>query len=248
MSKPSSSYGLRPVQQSERRRPCGRGYLRILSPFLLLMAAAANAADAPDWLHALANVALPAHEETTNAVLLYSEDVTTVRPDGRLRTRTRKAYRILRPDGERLGTVAVIFDSQSPISTFHGWCIPHGGKDLVVKDKDTAETALPGIANGFLVSDMRAKVMRIPEAVPGSIIGYEVEQERPPYLLNDEWDPQDTLPVHEARYTLELPAGWTQTATWLNHDAVAPVESDQGTIHRWQWILSDLAAVPIEEH
>jgi hypothetical protein len=213
----------------------------------VVAAPAANAADAPDWLHALTNVVLPPHEEMTDAVLLYSEDVTTVRPDGRLRTRTRKAYRILRPDGQRLGNVAVIFDGQSPISALHGWCIPAGGKDLVVKEKDTAETALPGIANGFLVSDMRAKLMHIPEAVPGSIIGYEVEQDRPPYLLNDEWDPQDALPVREARYILELPAGWTHSATWLNHSAVNPVDSAQGAVHRWQWVLSDLPAIPIEE-
>jgi hypothetical protein len=223
-------------------------YLAILPLLALLTGPPANAADAPDWLHALASVALPAHEETTNAVLLYSEEVVTVRPDGRLRTRTRKAYRILRPDGERLGNVALIFDSQSPITALHAWCIPPGGKDLVVKDKDTAETALPGIANGYLASDLRAKVMRIPEAVPGSIIGYEVEQDRPPYLLNDEWDPQDTIPVREARYALELPVSWTHTTTWLNHSAVTPVDSIQGAIHRWQWVLTDLPPVAIEEH
>jgi len=221
--------------------------LRILALLSLLAGSQANAADAPDWLHALVNAALPAHEETTNAVLLYSEDVATVRPDGRLRTHTRKAYRILRPDGQRLADVALIFDSQSPITAIHGWCIPPGGKDLVVKDKDTVETALPGIANGYLVSDLRAKVMHIPGAVPGSIIGYEVERDRPPYVLNDDWDPQDTIPVREARYTLELPVGWTQTATWLNHSDVTAVESTQGAIHRWQWVLTDLPAVNIEE-
>jgi hypothetical protein len=248
MSNRSSSYARR--RAGDRRSGYGWSQLRALALFSLLAAAApaAKTADAPDWLHALSNVALPAHEEMTNAVLLYTEVVTTVRPDGRMRTRTRKAWRILRPDGARLGIVAVIFDSQSPIGALHGWCIPPGGKDLVVKDKDTAETALPGIVNGFLVSDMRAKVMHIPEAVPGSIIGYEAEQDRPAYLLNDDWDPQDTLPVREAHYALELPAGWTHTAIWLNHSAVAPVESMQGPIHRWQWVMTDLPAVPIEEH
>jgi Domain of Unknown Function with PDB structure (DUF3857)/Transglutaminase-like superfamily len=248
MSNRSSSYGPRPPLQSDRPRGWPWGYLGSLALLSLLTALPANAADAPDWLHALTSVALPAHEETTSAVLLYSEDVATVRPDGRLRTRTRKAYRILRPDGQRFADVALTFDSQSPITAIHGWCIPPGGKDLVVKDKDTAETAMPGIANGYLISDLRAKVMHIPGAVPGSTIGYEAEQDSPPYLLNDEWDPQDTIPVREARYTLELPVGWTHTATWLNHSAVAPTDSVQGAIHRWQWGLSDLPAVSIEEH
>src|SRR5215468_2640652 len=246
MSNRSSWYGPRP-RKSDRRRARGWGHLAILTLLSLLSGPQVNASDAPDWLHALANVALPAHEETTNAVLLYSEETATVRADGRIRTHTRKAFRILRPDGQRLGDVVLIFDSQSPITAIHGWCIPPGGKDLVVKDKDTAETALPGIINGYLASDLRAKVMRIPAVVPGSIIGYEVDQDRPPYLLNDEWNPQDTIPVREARYTLELPVGWTHTATWLNHSEVAPVDSIQGSIHRWQWVLSDLPPISIEE-
>jgi hypothetical protein len=248
MSNRSSSYGPRPRGRSDRRHARGWDYFAILALLSLLSGPRVNAADAPDWLHALASVALPVHEETTDAVLLYAEEIATVRPDGRLRTHVRKAYRILRPDGQRLGDVALIFDSQSPITAVHGWCIPPGGKDLVVKDKDVTETALPGIVNGYLASDLRAKVMRIPGAVPGSIIGYEVEQDRPPYLLNDEWDPQDTIPVREARYTLELPVSWTYTATWLNHSAVAPVDSVQAAVHRWQWVLADLPPVAIEEH
>src|ERR1700756_723229 len=116
MSNRSSSYGPRPPRQSDRRRAWPWGHLGSLALLSLLTGLPANTADAPDWLHALTSVALPAHEETTSAVLLYSEDVATVRPDGRVRTRTRKAYRILRPDGQRFADVVLIFDSQSPIT------------------------------------------------------------------------------------------------------------------------------------
>ena len=238
----------------DRTRAPTDPYLRAL-PGLLVASALALigpsttiGADAPPWMHALVGVTLPPHKDSTNAVLLYSEDIVTVRSDGRLLTRTRKAYRILRPDGERLGIVRTDFDSQTRITDIHGWCIPVSGKDLVVKDKDTAETALPGLANGYLVSDLQSKVMRIPEAAPGSIIGWEVEQEIEPYSLNDEWDPEDTIPVREARFTLLLPAGWTYRATWINHPDIAPVESPAKGARQYQWVLSDLAAVPIEEH
>lgn len=206
-----------------------------------------NAGAAPEWMHALVSVPLPAHDETTDAVLLYSDEVVSVRPDGRLSTRVRKAYRILRPEGGDLGHVVADFDSQSRITHIQGWCIQANGKDLIVEEKDTVETALPGIANGFLVSDLRAKVMRIPAAVPGSIVGYEVEQEQPAYLLNVEWDPQETIPVREVRYTLQLPPGWTQTPRWINHSDVTPMESNSGGIRQWQWVMTDLPAVPVEE-
>lgn len=246
MSSRSSSCDRRPRVRTD---PLTRALLLLIAgAFGLIDASPVNCADAPPWMHALLGVALPAHTDITNAVLLYSEDIVTVRSDGRLLTRSRKAYRILRPDGEKQGTVQIPFDPQTRITDIHGWCIPVSGKDLTVKDKDTAETALPGIANGYLVSDLQSKVMHIPGATVGSLIGWEVEQEVAPYSLNDEWDPQDTIPVREARYTLMLPAGWTYTATWINHAEIAPVESALGATRQYQWVLSDLAAVPIEEH
>src|SRR5690349_8681574 len=60
----------------------------------------ARAADAPAWLHSLVSVPLPAHDDETNAVLLYSESILTVQGPGKIKRLDRKAYRILRRDGE----------------------------------------------------------------------------------------------------------------------------------------------------
>ena len=247
MSSRSSSCDRRRNGRTDRASR-GAPLALLLMALGLLLPSAGSCADAPPWMHALIGAALPPHKDTTDAVLLYSEDIVTVRPDGRLLTRTRKAYRILRPDGERLGTVLIPFDSQTRITDIHGWCIPVSGKDVTVKDKDTAETGLPGIANGFLISDLQAKIMQIPGAGVGSLVGWEVEQQVVPYALNAEWDPQETIPVREARYTLALPPGWTYHATWINHADVAPVETATASLHQFQWLLSDLAEVPIEEH
>lgn len=247
MSSKSSSGGRRRHRHIDRGCREAPAFAGLFSILWLAACTPAEAGDAPDWMHTLVNVPLPAHSDTTKAVLLYSDEVVSVRPDGRLRTHVRKAYRILRPEGADLGQVVVGFDSQSRITDLHGWCIPANGKDLMVKEKDSAETALPGIANGYVISDLRARVMRIPAAVPGSVIGYEVEQEQPPYLFNTEWDPQETIPVREARYTVQLPAGWSQTPRWINHGEVTPVESNSGGMRQWQWSLRDLPAVPVEE-
>src|SRR4051812_43566427 len=65
----------------------------------------AIAANAPAWMHAQVGVSLPAHDEKTDAVLLYSETVLTVQPNGSIKRLQRNAYKILRPDGERFATV-----------------------------------------------------------------------------------------------------------------------------------------------
>lgn len=208
------------------------------------MCAAANGAvSAPDWMRAQLSATVPAHDDETDAVILYSETELTVIAPGKMKRRERVVYKILRSNGEGYGAVHKDFTPQSRITAMHGWCIPALGKDFEVKDKDIIETAISNVDGGELISDVRRKFMLIPAAVPGNIVGYEIEQELEPYEMTDEWDMQDTIPVREARYTVRLPAGWSYRTFWLNHGDVAPVEVTPG---QWQWVATDLKPVRIE--
>jgi Domain of Unknown Function with PDB structure (DUF3857)/Transglutaminase-like superfamily len=226
---------------AERAR---RALLGAIALVALGAAAQAGASSAPAWMHDLVAVPLPAHDDKTSAVLLYSETVFTVRGNGKMRRLERRAYKILRPEGAGRGTVRVDFDEQSRITDLHAWCIPADGKDFQVKEKDAVETALGNVENGELMGDERSKLLRIPAAIAGSIVGYEFEQEQRPYLLDDQWDVQDTVPVRETRYTLQLPPGWGYKATWINHAEVAPAAGAAG---EWRWTLGDVAPVHLEE-
>jgi hypothetical protein len=206
--------------------------------------AAARANDAPQWMHALVNAPLPPHDEKTDAVLLYSEDILDVQSDGKIKSIERRAYKILRPAGREHGTVLAHFDSETRITGLHGWCIPAQGKDYEVKDKDVMETALYGVSNGELASDLRTKILRIPAPDPGNIIGYEIEHEDRPYILQDEWGFQSTDPVAQARYTLQLPPGWEYKAVFLNYPEVKPTPT--GT-NGWQWTLSNIEGIRLED-
>src|SRR5258708_19852927 len=95
--------------------------------------------DAPSWMHALVNGSVPAHDEKTDAVQMYSEKIVTVQSADKIKTVVRKPYKILRPAGRGLGTVVLPFDSLTKISNFHAWCIPPQGKDYELKKKDGAE-------------------------------------------------------------------------------------------------------------
>jgi transglutaminase-like putative cysteine protease len=203
----------------------------------------ALAADAPPWMHAQLNGALPAHDEKTDAVVLFAETTLTVQPNGKIKRQYREVVKILRPDGEARGTIRVYFDAQSRITDLHAWCIPVSGKDFEVKERDAVESAIIGVDGGELVSDLRTKTLRIPAAVAGSVIGYEFEQELRPYVMVDKWDFQDTAPVREAHYTLQLPRGWSYKANWLNHAEERPTEAAAG---QWHWSINDVRGIRVE--
>jgi hypothetical protein len=53
-------------------------------------------------------------------------------------------------------------------------------------------------------------------------VAYEVELTDVPYLPQVQWQFQEDAPVLVARFDLQLPAGWTYEANWMNHEPVAP--------------------------
>ena len=200
----------------------------------------ALAADAPPWMHAVVNAPLPAYDEKTDAVLLYSETDVTVIATDKIKTTVREAYKILRPNGREHGTVYVFFNPQRKIKSLHGWCIPAQGKDYEVKDKDAVEISPPNIEGAELISDVKFKVLRIPAADVGNIVGYEYEVEERPFFLQDMWMFQEGDPVRQAHYSLQLPAGWEFKSSWLNHPEINP--SDSGN-NLWQWSVADVEAI-----
>src|SRR5215469_14632453 len=187
--------------------------IELQKPFVLLLVSLclgiasvpAEAGDAPQWMHALANVPLPAHDEKTDAVLLYSEETVNVQSVEKVKTHVRLAYKILRPGGRDYGIAMASFNAHSKINGLHGWCIPTQGKDYEVKDKEAIEISLPKIAGSELISDVKDKMLQIPAADPGSIIGYEYEKEEQPMVLQQVWSFQREIPGRELHFTLQLP-------------------------------------------
>src|SRR6266403_2689869 len=201
------------------------------------------AGDAPGWMHALVNVPLPAHDEKTDVVLLYSERIVAVQSADKIKITVREAYKILRPGGREYGTLAVSYNSHSKITGMRGWGIPAQGKDYEVKAKEAMEISLPKVDGSELVSDVKDKLLRIPAADPGNIVGYEYEEEEQPLVLQDAWHFQETNPVREAHYTLQLPSGWEYKATWMNYPEAKPAQAGNQS----QWVVSDVKGIRRED-
>lgn len=199
--------------------------------------------DAPAWMHAAATAPLPDHDEKVDAVLLYSEQNVTVQSADKIKTQVRRVYKILRPGGKRHGLVAVPFNPLLKITSLHGWCIPAQGKDYEVKEKDAFETSLMEIQGGELYSDVKDKVIQIPAADPGNVVGYEYEVEERPIFLQDLWGFQSELPSRESHYSLQLPAGWEYKAAWINYPEAKPTQNGS----RSDWTLSDIKGIRHEQ-
>jgi hypothetical protein len=200
--------------------------------------------EAPPWMHSLVGVPLPAHDEKTDAVLLYSESNVNVLSTDKIKVVVRKAYKILRPGGREYGTVMVFLNSNRKVTTLHGWSIPAQGKDFEVKAKEGVEISPPKIQGGELIDDVKAKVIDIPAADPGNIVGYEYEVEEHPLVLQRVWDFQEEIPAREVHYSLQVPSGWEVKSSWLNYAEAKPTQSAS---NQWQWVLTDVKGVRKEE-
>ena len=200
----------------------------------------AHAGDAPQWMHALTSVPLPAHDDKTDAVLLYSERSVNVQSLDKIKTKVRVAYKILRPSGREYGIAGVSFNAHSKITGMRGWCIPAQGKDYEVKDKEAMEVSLLKVEGSELISDVKDKLLRIPAPDPGNIVGYEYEEEEQPMVLQNIWWFQREVPSRESHYSLQLPSGWEYKATWVNYSEAKPTQSGN---NQWEWVVSDVKAI-----
>jgi transglutaminase-like putative cysteine protease len=225
----------RPRKQRQRTRP--------LAGFLLLALVgwpATALAGVPDWLRAAARAPLPSYPNDTNAVALLNEHVTTVKDNGEIETSYRHAYKILRPEGRDYGTIGVFFDPETRLTYLKAWSISARGDEYEVKEKDAVETGAFGVG---LYNDTRHKVVSIPAAEAGSVVGYEYVQKRRPKVLQDTWFVQDEIPVRRAHYVLRLPKGWEFQSVWLNHAEQKPQPAGE---NEWAWELENLPAVERE--
>ncbi len=218
-----------------------RFWLIVLAALITAMPLSAAHTGAPEWMHSLVSVPIPAHDEKTDAVVLYAEENLTVLSADKFRTVVRRAYKILRPEGREYGEVAIPFDSlNEKVMSIHAWCIPATGKDYEVTDKDAIEVSPLKGEDISLITDARAKLLRIPAPDPGNIIGYEYVMEQRPLFLQDVWRFQTDVPVRESRYSVVLPPGWEFKDAWLNYPEVKGRDAGGG---QWQWTVGDVKEI-----
>lgn len=213
----------------------------LLAAALLVSAPVARAVNVPDWLQQAARETVPPQDKDTVAVVLYTEQQTIVKDNGEIETRYREAIKILRPEGKDRGMVVIYFTKETPLTYLKAWSLPADGKPYEVKDKDSVQV---GVEGGDLYDDASKKVLEIPAADPGNIVGYEYVQKGRPDVFQDDWSFQEQIPVLRGQYTLQIPAGWKFDYHWANYKELQP-QSPEANQYVWQ--LSDVPAVTVED-
>jgi Domain of Unknown Function with PDB structure (DUF3857) len=203
---------------------------RLGSGFLSLVAVAVCGAHAstppfPDWMQqaAAAQVSNPVGAK---AVVLLSEELLMVQPDGQAKLRRREVIKLLRPQGREYAELVAWSGGGRKLLSFHAWSIGPDGHQYTVKDEQIREEG--GEQGGMLYIDDRAKVVTPPGADPGGVVAYESESQLPGYMTEKSWDFQESIPVHRAVFEVDLPSGWKQRALWHNRDSVQPQEVAPG--------------------
>ena len=109
--------------------------LFLIVGFAAILTSLARAGDAPSWMHNLANVQLPEHDEKTDAILLYSETNVAVLSVDKIKTQVREAYKILRPEGRERGTLWVYLNSHRKVRAFTAGAFLRKAKIMRLKTK-----------------------------------------------------------------------------------------------------------------
>jgi len=216
---------------------------RFLTAFLAAAAALAAGrarAGIPDWMKAAGSQQLPAYPDETVAVMLLDEQVTSVKDNGETDTVYRRVYKILRTEGRDYGKVFVYFDSETRLTYLKGWSLSASGQEYEVKEKETVEITP---FSDELFRDTHLKVLLLPAAEPGSLIGFEYQQRRRPLILQDFWPFQLPIPVRHARFTINLPKGWGIQVYWRNHP---PAEGRPSGPEHWAWDLENIPGIEEE--
>lgn len=206
---------------------------------LISFCSVASATDVPEWLRSLSRQPSKTYADDVNAVILLDDQITTVKENGEIVRRGRFAARILRPEGRDFATYPVFYDSDSKVNFLRGWSIT--GKGQEYEAKDVMEQT---VSSYEVYSDLKVKAVRVPGADVGTVVGFEFEQRERPYIFQDHWDFQTTVPVESSRYELHLAQGWRFKADWVNHEEQKPKEEGGALV----WELGNVPRIEREPH
>ena len=204
--------------------------------FLFGIVPFASATSVPEWLRTAAQQPVKKYADDVNAVILLDDQSVSVNDKGEIIRRERLAVRVLRPEGRDLATYPVYYDSDSKVNYLRGWSVTSKGQEYEAKDLFERS-----VTSYEVYSDEKMKAVHVPGVDVGTVVGFESEQKERPYIFQDFWDFQGSLPVENSRYELHLAPGWRFKADWINHQELKPQEEGGALV----WAVHD---VPYIDH
>ena len=194
----------------------------------------ANNDEAPGWLKELASFPVPPQSAKVPAYVLWDEESMTVEPTGRKVIVRKQAVRILNGEGRKYGqAVEHYMAGSSKVRDLRAWVISPSGQTKAYGKDQIVER---GIVGDDLYNDYRLRLIN-GQVDPGSTFGFESTVEDSSVFLQSDFRFHSGIPVHVARFSVTVPAGWQVKSSVLNVDKLEPTVDGQTQT----WEMRDLS-------
>ncbi len=197
---------------------------------------------APQWATDAAKTPTPASAKDAPAVLLFDEYVITVDAQNHAVERERSAMRILKPQGRGYTHCSVGYDVDEKLNYFRSWTITPDGRQLQAMESDFEDQG--AYAASVLQFTERIRTVDPPGSDPGSVVACETEQQLRPYMSEEDWQIQLSIPVVNEALELDLPPGGHFAESWSKFAPVKPVEVAADHL---RWEIRDMPALDLED-
>jgi hypothetical protein len=204
-------------------------------------AAAEKKQPAPQWAVDAAKTSTPASAKDAPAVVLFDEYLITVDEQNHAVERHRTAVRILKPQGRDESHCWVEFDVDQKLNYFHSWTITPDNHQLQAMETDF--TDFGAYSDSVMQATDRVRVVNPPASDPGSVVACETEEHLRPYMSEEDWDIQRSIPVVDQALELDLPPGGHFATSWNKFSPVSPVET---AANQLRWEIKNMPALDLE--
>jgi len=196
---------------------------------------------APQWALDAAKTPTPASAKDASAIILFDEYLITIDAQNHAVEREREAIRILKPQGRGYTHCSIGYDVDEKLSYFRSWTITPDGRQLQAMETDFVDQG--AYADPVEQFTERIRTVNPPASDPGSVVVCETEQHLRPYMDEEEWSIQSSIPFVFEALEIDLPPGGHYADSWGKYPAMKPVEV--GSNHL-RWEIKDMPALDLE--
>jgi hypothetical protein len=196
---------------------------------------------APQWAVDAAKTPTPASAKDASAVVLFDEYLITVDDQNHAVEREREAIRILKPQGRGYTHCSIGYDIDEKLNYFRSWTIAPDGRQFQAMESDFVDHG--AYAAPELQFTERVRIVNPPASDPGSVVVCETEEHLRPYMDEEEWAIQSSIPFVLEALEIALPPGGHYAEAWGKVPPVKPIEV--GANHL-RWEIKDMPALDLE--
>ena len=197
---------------------------------------------APQWALDAAKIATPKTASDAKAVILFDEYLITLDEQNHAVERERSAVRILKLQGREYAQCAVDYDIDEKLNYFHSWTLTSDGKQFQAMESDFTDRG--AYSDAVMQFTERLRILKPPAGDPGSVVVCETEKHLRPYMNEEEWDIQSSIPIVQEALELALAPGAHYAESWRKYEPVKPVETANNHL---RWEIKDMPALDLED-